>query len=235
MCFKDFKGIGAVLLKAAALPPQGPAGGPALHFIADERVPSTPAGRGLPFENTDSVFRFVDYINKRRPANMGLFGGQSKTTGQTEFQSAQDGQADALEEIPELPEPRTNTVIAKDLTVTGTLCGEGVVQIEGTVEGEVSLKGYMIITPTGRVRGPVEADVIRIAGSVEGDITAHDHLRLEKTGTIDGDVKTFSFVIEDGGRLNGRTTMMKEQAPAARAVIPPQGESFAGGDGEEFA
>lgn len=166
---------------------------------------------------------------------MGLFGGQAKTAGQTEFQSAQDGHTDALEEIPELPEPRTNTVIAKDLTVTGTLRGEGVVQIEGTVEGEVSLKGYVIVTPTGRISGPIEADVIRIAGSVEGNIVAHDHLRLEKTGTIDGDVTTFSFVIEDGGRLNGRTTMMKEQAPAARAVISSEEESRAGGSDEVFA
>jgi cytoskeletal protein CcmA (bactofilin family) len=115
-------------------------------------------------------------------------------------------------DIPELPEPRSNTVIAKDLVVTGKLSGEGVVQIEGTVEGEVNLKGYVIVTATGKVKGPVEADVIRIAGHVEGNLTSHDHVQLERTGTINGDVTTVSFVIENGGRLNGRTTMVPEQA-----------------------
>ncbi len=148
---------------------------------------------------------------------MGLFGGQTRAAGQTDYQSVADS-SEEMTEVAELPEPRTNTVIAKDLTVTGTLRGDGVVQIEGTVEGEVSLKGYVIVTPTGNIKGPVEADVIRIAGSVEGKVTAHDHLRLEKTGTVEGDVTTVSFVIEDGGRLNGRTTMIKGQAAAVERV-----------------
>ena len=65
---------------------------------------------------------------------------------------------------------------------------------------------------TGMVKGPVEADVIRIAGQVEGNLVSHDHVQLERTGTINGDVTTVSFVIENGGRLNGRTTMLPEQA-----------------------
>lgn len=135
-------------------------------------------------------------------------------------------------DIPELPEPRSNTVIAKDLLVTGKLSGEGVVQIEGTVEGEVNLKGYVIVTATGRVKGPVEADVIRIAGQVEGNLTSHDHVQLERTGTINGDVTTVSFVIENGGRLNGRTTMVPEQAstPRVEGLSPSKPEHPAAED-----
>ncbi|MCI9331155.1 MAG: polymer-forming cytoskeletal protein [Oscillibacter sp.] len=141
---------------------------------------------------------------------MAFFGGQPKTTPAVEHQTDGDRQESA--DIPELPEPRSNTVIAKDLLVTGKLSGEGVVQIEGTIEGEVNLKGYVIVTSTGKVKGPVEADVIRIAGQVEGNLISHDHVQLERTGTINGDVTTVSFVIENGGRLNGRTTMVPEQA-----------------------
>ena len=141
---------------------------------------------------------------------MAFFGGQSKTPPAVEPQTDRDQREGT--DIPELPEPRSNTVIAKDLIVTGKLSGEGVVQIEGTVEGEVNLKGYVIVTATGKMKGPVEADVIRIAGEVEGDLVSHDHIQLERTGTVNGDVTTVSFVIENGGRLNGRTTMLPEQA-----------------------
>ncbi len=141
---------------------------------------------------------------------MAFFGGQPKTAPVVESQAGDDRREGA--DIPELPEPRSNTVIAKDLVVTGKLSGEGVVQIEGTVEGEVNLKGYVIVTATGKVKGPVEADVIRVAGQVEGNLISHDHVQLERTGTINGDVTTVSFVIENGGRLNGRTTMVPEQA-----------------------
>ena len=141
---------------------------------------------------------------------MAFFGGQPKAQSAPEVQNDNDRRETT--DIPELPEPRSNTVIAKDLIVTGRLSGEGVVQIEGTVEGEVNLKGYVIVTPTGKVKGPVEADVIRVAGQVEGNLISHDHVQLERTGTINGDVTTVSFVIENGGRLNGRTTMVPEQA-----------------------
>lgn len=155
---------------------------------------------------------------------MGFFGGQPKAPLAPEPQA--DREQLECSDIPELPEPRGNTVIAKDLAVTGKLSGEGVVQIEGFVEGEVSLKGYVIVTPTGKVKGPIEADVIRIAGQVEGNLISHDHVQLERTGTINGDVTTVSFVIENGGRLNGRTTMVPEQAstPHVEGLEPSEKE-----------
>ena len=82
--------------------------------------------------------------------------------------------------------------------------------VEGAVEGEIDLKGAVIVTTTGCVHGPISADVIHVAGSVEGNVVARDHLRLEKSGTLEGDAETVSLVVEDGGRLNGRTTMMKQ-------------------------
>ena len=140
---------------------------------------------------------------------MGLFGGPARAPELLEELEDGCGQEERTDR---LPESHTNTVIAKDLTVTGTLQGDGVVQIEGTVEGEISLRGYVIVAATGVVRGPIEAEVIRIAGSVEGDLTAHDHLRLEKTGSVVGNVTTVSLIVEEGGWLNGRTTMVRTAA-----------------------
>ena len=161
---------------------------------------------------------------------MAFFGGQTKAPPMAESQADLDRREDA--DLPDLPEPRSNTVIAKDVLISGKPSGEGVVQIEGTVEGEVNLKGYVIVTPTGRVKGPVEADVIRVAGRVEGNLISHDHVQLERTGTISGDVTTVSFVIENGGRLNGRTTMVPEQAstPHVEGLEP---SSFLEGEEED--
>lgn len=149
---------------------------------------------------------------------MAFFGGASRAAPVMDPPDDCGRREDA--DIPDLPEPRSNTVIAQDVLITGRLSGEGVVQIEGAVEGEVSLKGYVIVTPTGSVKGPVEADVIRVAGHVEGNLTSRDHVQLERTGTINGDVATVSFVIENGGRLNGRTTMVSEPVPAPRPERP---------------
>ena len=75
--------------------------------------------------------------------------------------------------------------------------------------------------------------MIRVAGQVEGNLVSRDHVQLERTGTISGDVTTVSFVIENGGRLNGRTTMVPEQpsAPHAEDAEPPESEAV---DEEDF-
>ena len=138
---------------------------------------------------------------------MGLFGKQTKV--EEEVTTVTVDPQDQYEEVPGLPTPLSTTVIASGVTLAGTLHGEGVVQVEGTVEGEIDIKGAVIVTSTGIVKGPVTADVAQVAGRIEGCVLARDHMRLEKTGSLEGDVTTVSLVVEDGGRLNGRSSMLK--------------------------
>ena len=138
---------------------------------------------------------------------MGLFGRPTRTD--EEITTVSMDPPEQLEEVPGLPTPLSTTVIASGVTLTGNLRGEGVVQVEGVVEGEIELKGAMIVAATGRVKGPVTADVVQVAGHIEGGVLARDHMRLEKTGSLEGDVTTVSLVVEDGGRLNGRSSMLK--------------------------
>ena len=112
-----------------------------------------------------------------------------------------------FEPLPTLPEPPSSTVIAPGASVSGTLRGDGIIQVEGTVEGEIELKGAVIVTPTGLVKGPVAADVVRIAGRIEGNITARERVLLQKTGGVEGDMTTPTLEVEDGGRFNGRSVM----------------------------
>ena len=107
------------------------------------------------------------------------------------------------------PKPRKETIIEKGITVAGRIFGEGAIQVGGCVEGEIHVEGSVFVAGSGCIKGPVEARTIRVAGSIEGNVVAHDRVRLEKTGSIIGDVTTASLVIEDGGRLNGRSTMEK--------------------------
>lgn len=145
---------------------------------------------------------------------MGLFGGSSKMDMKLEPQTIPE--EDVYEDLPSLPKPRSSTVIMEGITLSGRLFGEGVVQVEGVVEGELDLKGSATIASTGLVRGPVTADVVRVAGRIEGSVIGRDHVRLEKTGHIEGDVATVSLVVEDGGRFNGRSTMLQPERDLPR-------------------
>ena len=64
-----------------------------------------------------------------------------------------------------LPPPQkvSSTLITQGVTIKGTVEGEGVVQVEGEVEGEFHMVGAVIVADTGLVRGPISADVVRVA------------------------------------------------------------------------
>ena len=139
---------------------------------------------------------------------MGFF-----STPKTDTQMSVISDSERQQESLPSPAKISSTVITQGVTVKGTIRGEGVVQVEGVVEGEFSVVGAGIVSDTGLVRGPVSADVVRVAGRVEGNVVAREHMRLEQTGTLIGDVATASLVVEDGGCLNGRSTMTKAPEP----------------------
>ena len=134
---------------------------------------------------------------------MGLFGTQPKQ----EPVSAPLYEEEPFDELPTLPKAKNNTVIAQGITFTGTIRGEGNVQVEGRLEGEIDLKGGVVVAAGGMVQGPITADAVRVAGDVQGSITAREHLCLERTGGIHGDVTTASLIVENG-RLDGSSTML---------------------------
>lgn len=134
---------------------------------------------------------------------MGLFGTQPKQ----EPASSPLYEEEPFDELPTLPKAKNNTVIAQGITFTGTIRGEGSVQVEGRLEGEIDLKGSVVVAAGGMVQGPITADAVRVAGDVQGSITAREHLCLERTGGIHGDVTTASLIVENG-RLDGSSTML---------------------------
>lgn len=164
---------------------------------------------------------------------MGFFrSGLSKTEPRVEVQPLLPPEEEL--ELSSLPKPRASTVITEGVTVTGRVFGEGSLQVEGTIEGEIELEGSVSVSATGLVKGPITAGIVRVAGKVEGNISAQDHLRLEKSGRIEGDVSTASLVVEDGGRLNGRSSMIKPPESDLEDVRPVDdlqfGDSFKVGE-----
>ncbi len=102
---------------------------------------------------------------------------------------------------------RVTTVLGPGINWKGDLRGKGGVRIEGTLEGEIAIKGMVIVGETGRVTCEIfKADTIIVAGAVKGQIVANK-LEIRATGRIYGDVNTVSFATEEGAFLRGKVTM----------------------------
>jgi cytoskeletal protein CcmA (bactofilin family) len=102
---------------------------------------------------------------------------------------------------------RITSVLSTGVTWKGQLGGTGGVRIEGTFEGDIALRGLLVVGETGRVTcQALRANTVIVAGAVKGDIIA-ERLEIRSTGRVWGNVTTASFSTEEGAFLRGQITM----------------------------
>ena len=105
------------------------------------------------------------------------------------------------------PDVRVTSVLGTGVVWKGNLSGSGGVRIEGAFEGDIALRGMLVIGETGRVTcDHLRAKVVIVAGAVRGDITA-EKVEIRSTGRVWGDVVTAGFATEEGAFLRGQITM----------------------------
>ncbi len=105
------------------------------------------------------------------------------------------------------PIERVTSVLGPGINWKGSLQGSGGVRIEGTFDGEVSVRGLVVVGETGRITCPeLRANTVVVAGAVRGNITA-ERLEIRSTGRVWGDVTTTSFATEEGAFLRGQVRM----------------------------
>jgi cytoskeletal protein CcmA (bactofilin family) len=102
---------------------------------------------------------------------------------------------------------RITSVLSTGINWKGNLGGSGGVRIEGTFEGDIAMRGLLVVGETGRVTcQTLRANTVIVAGAVKGDITA-ERLEIRSTGKVWGNVVTMSFSTEEGAFLRGQITM----------------------------
>ncbi|MEA4907401.1 MAG: polymer-forming cytoskeletal protein [Chloroflexi bacterium] len=133
-----------------------------------------------------------------------------------------------------MPTERVTSVLGSGINWQGNLRGSGGVRIEGTFEGEVGVRGLLVVGETGRVTCEnLRANTVIVAGSVRGNITA-EKLEIRSTGRVWGDVVTVAFATEEGAFLRGQVRMEErvelefehegEAGAAPAAATQPVGE-----------
>ena len=129
------------------------------------------------------------------------------------------------------PTERVTSVLGPGINWQGNLRGSGGVRIEGTFEGEISVRGMVVVGETGRVTCEnLRANTVIVAGAVRGSITS-EKLEIRSTGRVWGDVITVAFATEEGAFLRGQVRMEERVElnlePPADAPIQMEPDSSA--------
>jgi cytoskeletal protein CcmA (bactofilin family) len=119
----------------------------------------------------------------------------------------------------EIPD-RVDSVLGRGLTWQGEISGTGGIRIDGAFDGEIRLRGLVVVGESGRVTcEQIRAARVIVAGSVKGNINAHK-VEIAQTGRVWGDVTTTSFSTEEGAFLRGQITMEDELDLGFGQILP---------------
>jgi cytoskeletal protein CcmA (bactofilin family) len=102
---------------------------------------------------------------------------------------------------------RITSVLGAGIIWQGNINGSGGVRVEGTFEGQIALKGLLVVGETGKVTcEDVRAANVIVAGAIKGNITAQK-VEIRSTGRVWGDIVTTAFATEEGAFLRGQIRM----------------------------
>ena len=102
---------------------------------------------------------------------------------------------------------RITSVLGAGVVWQGSISGSGGVRIEGTFEGQIALKGLLVVGETGKVTcDNLRAANVIVAGAIKGNISAQK-VEIRSTGRVWGDIVTTAFATEEGAFLRGQIRM----------------------------
>ncbi|RNC66374.1 polymer-forming cytoskeletal protein [Proteiniphilum sp. X52] len=94
------------------------------------------------------------------------------------------------------------TVVGNDMVFKGDIHGDGIVRIDGKVEGNISSKQGIILGEKANVEGFLESDHIIIFGHIKGSVKSKE-LVLKTTGSVQGDIVSDLLEVEMGSKYDG--------------------------------
>ena len=115
---------------------------------------------------------------------------------------------------------RRGTVIAEGLKIVGSVTAEGLVEVNGQIDGELHCTS-LIISRKAHVTGTITAERVVVDGKVEGPIQGGEVI-LKSQAYVVGDIQHQSLAIEKGAYFEGRSVQVRgANGRQPERVMPP--------------
>ena len=98
-------------------------------------------------------------------------------------------------------------LMAIGTTITGDVKSNGDFRIDGTLKGTLSVKGKLVVGPSGRIEGQIECQYADVSGEIKGKINVSELLMLRASAKINGDIFTGKIAIEPDAQFTGNCSM----------------------------
>lgn len=95
------------------------------------------------------------------------------------------------------------TVIGRGTHVKARLTGQGDLEVQGHVDGEINVTGDVTVASGGLVGAAISGKRITIHGAVKGDLVAEEAVHLEDGARVVGDIRAARIVMAPGALIKG--------------------------------
>jgi cytoskeletal protein CcmA (bactofilin family) len=100
---------------------------------------------------------------------------------------------------------RGSARLGSSLQIKGHITGTEDLQIDGKVDGPISLRGHALtVGAAAQLTSEIQAREVVVFGKVVGNVHARDRVDVKSDGSVIGDISTARISIEDGAQFKGR-------------------------------
>ena len=116
------------------------------------------------------------------------------------------------------PEHTSINLIGSGTTIKGEVKSNGDIRIDGTLIGQVTSKGKIIVGNTGVIEGEIYCQNADFSGNIKAKVEVTELLSLKASSRLQGEIITNKLAIEPGARFTGSCNMDKKTESEIRTV-----------------
>lgn len=95
-------------------------------------------------------------------------------------------------------------------SIKGDIQANGDFRMDGTLEGNITLTGKLVIGEQGHILGNVVCQNANVIGTIDGNLSVKEFLTLYATSRVKGDIVANKLAIEPGAYFTGTCHMLDE-------------------------
>ena len=115
--------------------------------------------------------------------------------------------------------------LGEDTVFSGTLSFNGVVRIDGKMDGEVNTDDTLIVGENGVIEADIHAGTVICRGKIKGTIQASKRIEIHANSEVVGNISTPALLVENGAIFDGSCDMTGNEGKIIKLVQSEEAES----------
>ncbi len=115
--------------------------------------------------------------------------------------------------------------LGEDTVFSGTLSFNGVVRIDGKMDGEVNTDDTLIVGENGVLEANINAGTVICRGKIKGTIKASKRIEIHNNSEVVGNISAPALLVENGALFDGTCDMTGTEGKIIKLVPNEEGES----------